>query len=139
MSKGKSKSHLKPRNEKSFERRTNCREERVSSKDINKITFSLKDYTPNQPKGNEQSFSSWEENKILSDLLDSLHHLSELTIVEAKQQGLIKEYSKLPDKSKFKTPTKIKEDARWSSINKITGQKARVIGHIIDNVFYIVF
>jgi len=131
--------HFKARKDSSFNRKSDCRDERVSIEDINKIVFSFKDFTNGQPKGNEQSFNSWENEKILSILLEKLSHLSELTINEAKQQGIITEYDDFPSNSNFQCPRKLEDGVRWSVIKKITGQKTRVVGHIVDNVFYIVF
>ncbi len=76
-------SRTKKRTDSSFQRKSNCRDERVVTIDKDKITFSFKDFISDQPKGNIQSFESWQEDKILSKLLDKLKHLSQLTIHEA--------------------------------------------------------
>ncbi|QTA85781.1 hypothetical protein [Desulfonema magnum] len=139
MAKKKNNPRLKVRTDRSFQKKSNCRDERVAIVDIDKITFSFKDVISNHPKGNMQSFESWQKDKILSKLLEKLRYLSELTIQEAKQQGFITEYNKFPDNTDFKCPKQFKDGARWSVIKKITGQKTRIVRHIVDNIFYIVF
>jgi len=134
----KQHSRFNRRTPKSFDRKNEIRDERVPSKDLTKIVISFKDYISNVPKGNEQNFSKWEDKKFLSVFLQKLCNITELTINEAKQQGIIKEYLNFPERSKFECPKKL-IDARWSVINKVTGQKARVAGHIVDNIFYVVF
>ncbi len=137
--KKKSNPRLKQRTERSFGRKENCRDERVAIADKDKMVFNFKDFINNQPKGNEQSFDSWQTHGILSKFLEKLKHISNLTIQEAKQQNIITEYDSFPDNSEFECPKKFENGVRWSVIKKITGQKARIVGHIVDNVFYVVF
>jgi len=139
MAKKKNNPRLKARTDCSFQRKSACRDERITIIDIDKIIFSFKDVISDQPKRNRQSFESWQKDKILSKLLEKLRHLSRLTIQEAKQQGFITEYDMFPDNTDFKCPKKFEDGVRWSVIKKITGQKARIVGYIVDNIFYIVF
>lgn len=123
------------RDENSFERIRNFREERSVKEDLPKILFSFKDFDSSQG----QSFSEWEKEELLSALFDKLKHLSELNMLEATQQEIIKRYGDFPIKSDFTHPKHVADTVTWSVITNIKGQKGRVAGHIIDDVFYIVF
>lgn len=126
------------REEKEFERKIDTREQKKVKEDLPKITFSFKDFDINQvPPG--QSYSNWQEDKLLAYMLDKFAHVCSLNIVEAQQQRVLKIYGNFPDKSNFTQPKHIINDVRWAVIMDIKGQKARVAGHIIDNIFYVVF
>lgn len=119
-------------------RKENIREEKVITGELPKVVFSFKDFDKGQiPPG--QTYEDWQKRGYLAYLLDKLGHISELNMVEAKQQKYITEYGKFPKESKFEHPRHIAPDVKWAVIKKIKGQKGRVAGHIIGNVFYIVF
>jgi hypothetical protein len=121
-----------------FDRRANTREERQVKEDLPKITFSFKDFDIRQiPPG--QTYSTWEEEKMLSAFCKKMEEISKMNIVEAQQQGVLKIYGAFPDKSEFKHPSYIVEGVNWAVIMDVKGQKGRVAGHIIANVFYVVF
>lgn len=123
---------------KANNRKENIRNERNVEGDIPKIVFSFKDFDRSQiPPG--QTFEEWEKKGLLSYLLEKLVYLSEKNIVEAQQEGYLKIYGNFPPRSDFKHPPHIIENVNWAVIMKIKGQKPRVAGHIIGNVFYIVF
>jgi len=122
----------------SLSRKASLRDERLSSDDPYKILFSFKYYLPNTLKKNKQAFKTWERDKLLSKLSDTFKSLSELTMPEAKQNGMITEYGDFPPDSKFKCPKALLHSNRWGVIKNISG-KARVAGIISDNIFYIVF
>lgn len=123
---------------KANKRKENTRTEIQVEGELPKIVFSFKDFDRSQiPPG--QTYEEWEKDGYLSYLLEKLGHISELNIVEAKQQKYITEYESFPAKSDFKHPRHITQDVNWAVIKKIKGQKGRVAGHLIDNVFYIVF
>ncbi|MBP3517418.1 MAG: hypothetical protein J6K31_03220 [Parabacteroides sp.] len=119
-------------------RKENIREERKVEGDSPKVLFSLKDIDKNQmPPG--QTYEEWSNNGFLSYLLEKLEHISQKTMAEAIHEGYIKVYGDFPPKSDFKHPVHIASDVKWAVIMNLKGQKGRVAGHIIDNVFYIVF
>lgn len=123
---------------KAGSRRENIREERHVEGVAPKVVFSLKDIDKNQiPPG--QSYEEWAGNGLLTYLLEKLEYISQKTMTEAIQEGYIKVYDNFPPRSDFRHPVHITSDVKWAVIMKIKGQKARVAGHIIDNVFYIVF
>jgi len=126
------------RSDNSYVRKSNIREEKVKIIDKNKIVFSLKDFDSTQPKKNLQDFSSWEKDKNLSKFCEIIRELSKLTIEEAKKDEIITEYGAFPNDTDFTYPKHIDKDIRWAVIKKIE-QKIRVVGYIVDNVFYIVF
>ncbi|SHM74968.1 hypothetical protein [Chitinophaga sp. CF418] len=134
-----SRSRLKEQEKDGYDRKRNTRQERAVKEDLPRILLSFKDFDPNQiPPG--QSFSEWEANKTLSALYEKFRHVCELNIVEAKQQQVIKVYGAFPDKSDFKPPTYLQDDdIQWAVITNIKGQKGRLAGHMIGNVFYVVF
>lgn len=119
-------------------RKENIRMERSVEGDLPKVVFSFKDFDKTQiPPG--QTYEEWQEKGYLAYLLEKLSHISELNMIEAKQQKYITEYGSFPKLSDFEHPRHIAEDVNWAVIKKIKGQKGRVAGHIIGNVFYIVF
>lgn len=119
-------------------RKENIRVEKPVKGDLPKVVFSFKDFDTTQvPPG--QTYKEWQEKGYLAYLLEKLGYISELNMVEAKQQHYITEYGAFPSNSDFKHPRHIAPDVQWAVIKKIKGQKGRVAGHIIGNVFYIVF
>lgn len=123
---------------KADKRKENIREERTVEGDLPKVVFSFKDFDKSQiPPG--QTYEEWEKKGYLSYLLEKLSHISELNMIEAKQQKYITEYGPFPKQSDFTHPRHIAQDVKWAVIKKIKGQKGRVAGHIIGNIFYIVF
>lgn len=123
---------------KADSRKENTRTEKVVEGDLPKVVFSFKDFDRSQvPPG--QTFEEWQETGSLAYLMEKLCHISELNMIEAKQQKYITEYGSFPAQSDFQHPKYIAADVRWAVIKKIKGQKGRVAGHIIGNVFYIVF
>lgn len=119
-------------------RRENLRDEKNVDGDLPKIVFSLKDFDKSQiPPG--QSYADWESKGYLSYLMKKLEYISQKNMVEATQEGYIKIYGQFPPRSDFRHPPHIVPDVKWAVIMKLKGQKGRVAGHIIGNVFYIVF
>ncbi len=120
------------------ERKTNTREERKVKEELPKILFSFKDFDNKQiPPG--QSYDNWQEEKLLAYMLQKFGYICCLNIVEAQQQKVLKIYGDFPVNSDFDSPQHIVKDVKWAVIMDIKGQKGRVAGHIIDNVFYVVF
>jgi len=136
----RNKKHLKSMESSGLNRKVGVRHERISATDPKKIVFSLKYFIDTQPKKDKQSYSSWEKDKRLSKLLKSLQSICNLSLMEAIQQKFIKQYASFPpsEKTDFKCTAQL-QDHKWSVINKISGQKARVVGVMVGNIFYIVF
>lgn len=128
------------RHSDSFKRKSSVREERIPTIDKDKIVISFKDFDGTQPRKQPQDFKDWQEESILIEFLDRLPYLCELTMQEAKDREMIAEYGKFPEAEGYKIPKNLKDkELRWAVLKKLTGQKVRVAGHIIDNIFYIVF
>ncbi len=129
---------FKPTNSDRFDRNANTREEKKVKDDLPKIVFSFKDFDIKQiPPG--QNYVHWEDNKLLAYMLKKFESICSLNIVEAQQQKLLKIYGSFPAKTDFKKPQHIIDGVNWAVIMDIKGQKARVAGHIIGNIFYVVF
>ncbi len=86
-----------------------------------------------------QTFEEWEQEGLLSSLMTKLVELSQKNRVTAAQQGCISVYGSFPDDSDFRIPRFIEGDVDWAVIKDIGGQKHRVAGYIVDNIFYVVF
>ena len=124
--------------ESSFERLQNTRVEKKVTEDLPKMVFSFKDFDINSiPPG--QNYDNWQDDKLLAYMLKKFGDICGLNIVEAIQQNFLKIYDNFPTKTSFKQPQHIINEAKWAVIMNIKGQKGRVVGHIIDNVFYVVF
>lgn len=123
-----------------LQRKVGTRDERISARDPQKIVFSLKYFDPSQPKMDKQSYSSWEKDKRLAELMNRIEAVCDCSLLQAIQQRLIKKYPSFPppEKTDFKCPQKFK-DKPWFVIKKIAGQKARSAGVMVGNIFYIVF
>jgi hypothetical protein len=96
------------------------------------MLFSFKDFDPTQG----QTFSQWGDAKLLRVLLDKIKEYSRKTIPEAEQASFTI-YGVFPSGSCFTHPKHIIPDAIWASMH-IQGKEC-IAGHIIDNVFYVVF
>lgn len=119
-------------------RKVNTRTEREVEGELPKVVFNFKDIDKSQiPPG--QTFEEWQEKGFLAYFMEKLAHISELNMIEAKQQKYITEYGAFPKQSDFQHPRHIAPGVNWAVIKKIKGQKGRVAGHIIGNVFYVVF
>lgn len=116
----------------------NTRNEKTVAGEIPLLVFSFKDFDIVQcPPG--QTFEEWEQEGLLSSLMTKLVELSQKNRVTAAQQGCISVYGSFPDDSGFRIPRFIEGDVDWAVIKDIGGQKHRVAGYIVDNIFYVVF
>jgi hypothetical protein len=97
------------------------------------MLFSFRDFDHTQG----QTFFDWHESKLLHILLERIKEFCKFSRVEAEQNKCLKVYGDFPINSVFKHPVYITEDAEWASLH-IQG-KERIAGHIIDNIFYVVF
>jgi hypothetical protein len=83
-----------------------------------------------------QSFTQWENEGLLSKMLEKFKHYSALGLDRAFSDKF-KQYGSFPTTSEFKHPPTVPEDATWASMH--IQNKQCVIGHTLKNVFYIVF
>lgn len=119
-------------------RLVNIRDERDVPEDKIFMNINFKDVDMNQcPPG--QNYSDWEDLKLLSSLMKKFESICQTTRMEAVAQKYIKVYGKFPSNSHFKCPDHIRGDVEWATIQRVGGQKIRVAGYLIKNVFYPVF
>lgn len=131
-------SKLQPADENRFKRSINIREERKVKESLPKIVFSFKDFDIKQiPPG--QSHGDWQNEKLLAYMLEKFGYVCGMDVIEAQQQKLLKIYGTFPPMSDFEHPQHIIDGVNWAVIMNIKGQIGRVAGHIIGNVFYVVF
>jgi hypothetical protein len=99
------------------------------------IVISFKELDPNQG----QRLEVWQSEALLAKAVDLLRALCEFTPEEAKTNGHLKHYGPdcIPEDSHFTHPRHVRADAQWCSL-RVQG-KPRVIGHLVDNVLYVVF
>ena len=100
-----------------------------------KIVFGLSQLDNSQG----QNYEDWEEYKILSKAIARIQGICSMTIDEARQSQLIKDYGPgIPDGSSFTRPKHIPEDTSWCSLRILA--KVRIIGYIESNyIFQVVF
>ena len=114
------------------------REEREVKDDLPKLCLNFKDFDFNQcPPG--QKLSQWEEAGMLSKLMDKFISICSYNRIEAVQLKLLKIYGSFPANGDFKLPLHVQGEVDWGTIQRIGGQKPRLAGYIIGNVFYPVF
>jgi len=58
---------------------------------------------------------------------------------EALNEQQMAVYGGFPAKSDFTPPKHVASDVQWAVVKRGKGQKGRVAGYVIDNVFYPVF
>lgn len=116
----------------------NVREERTGDSSQLKICFNFKDFDGNQ-RHQGQTFDDWQKDGRLADMLMKFKYVSDCTVTEATHGDLIHVYDRFPLNSRFKKPSNIGDNVKWATIQRIGGQKARVVGYMIDNIFYVVF
>jgi hypothetical protein len=97
--------------------------------------LSLKDLDREQG----QQLVDWEEEKILARALDAIRGYCCSPLVSQMNTDKFTCYGNFPHDSvtEFRHPAHVPEDALWARIH-ITGKQC-VVGHIVRNVFYIVF
>lgn len=99
------------------------------------IVISFKDWDNSQG----QTFEQWQTNGLLAKLMTKLVEICQKNRTTASQEKIIDIYGDFPADSKFRKPQYIETEVKWGTIRNIGGQKARVAGYMIDNVFYVVF
>jgi hypothetical protein len=121
-----------------LDRKVNNRNEHQVSEEKPLMLFSFKDFQFNSQIPPGQSYSQWQDDKLLAYMLEKFGYICNENRVEAEQKGFIKVYGKFPTYSKFKNPFP-DSDLNWAVVMKIGGQKSRVAGYIDGHVFYVVF
>lgn len=120
------------------ERLENVRSERATAvPEEPKLVFNFKDFDASQSVS--QSFEAWQKVGKLADLMVKLQHLSQWSLTEAIAEKQVAVYGAFPARSDFRPPKHIAPDVRWAIIKGVKGQKGRVAGYVIGNVFYVVF
>jgi len=101
------------------------------------VVFSFKELDSTQHL--KETFECWDKENLLPKLLNKIKDLSKMKMSEATQSNTIKNYGYFPpkDKTKYKVPKHLSEELQWASMH-IQGKEV-VAGHIVENVFYIVF
>ncbi|TGN99701.1 hypothetical protein PN36_35005 [Candidatus Thiomargarita nelsonii] len=87
----------------------------------------------------KETFECWEKEKLLVKLLNKIRAVSQKTMSEAMIDRIIKIYDSFPpkDKTAYSVPNYLSEELQWASMH-LQG-KAVIAGHVVENIFYIVF
>jgi hypothetical protein len=102
-----------------------------------KFNLSFEDFTSSQKYSS--SFKDWQKDSILSYMLDTLKGYCSRPLREQIDGTKFTAYGDFPEQkyTLFAKPNHIPVDAEWARIH-INGRSV-IIGHIINNTFYIVF
>src|SRR3954453_9724796 len=84
-----------------------------------------------------QSFSDWEKENLLAEMLGTFHGYCQREDYTHCQDDGFKVYGPFPPRSEFAHPTHVPPDADWASMH-IKGKQC-VAGHVFKNIFYVVF
>lgn len=90
-------------------------------------------------KNQGQTAAEWQERGLLVQLWDKISAIGSMTVREATQQQVIKQYNKVkfPPDSEFTHPKHIPEEVTWCSVH-LQGKEC-FIGFFDTNVFNIIF
>ncbi|HFU76494.1 MAG TPA: hypothetical protein ENK66_09650 [Arcobacter sp.] len=101
------------------------------------VVFSFKELDSTQHL--KETFECWDKENLLPKLLNKIKDVSTMNMSDATQSNTIKNYGHFPEsnKTKYKVPTHLSKELQWASMH-IQGREV-VAGHIVENVFYIVF
>lgn len=85
------------------------------------------------------SFKDWQECGLLSKMMETLQGYCCRPLREQFDGDKFAHYGGFPpqERTKFKCPANIPEDANWSRIH--INNKSVVVGHYVGNTFYVVF
>ena len=138
----------------SIKRKADNRDEHPVAEEKPLMLFSFKDYQHDFQIPPGQTFEEWmnwvdreeniKEKNLILPMLEKLRFICQKNIKEVEQEGYIKAYRDNIDKDGFPLKSKFKNPfpnvrLNWAVIMRIGGQKPRIAGHIIGNIFYIVF
>jgi hypothetical protein len=114
-------------------------ENKKSSLDLDKDNFkvSLEHFDSSQRYGS--SFKDWQKKYLLAQTLNTLSGYCRSPLLDQVDGDKFTIYGDFPKKNltKFFHPDHVSMDANWARIH-ITG-KIVIIGHVIENMFYLVF
>lgn len=101
------------------------------------FNISFEDFSSSQKYSS--SFKDWQNDRILSFMLDTLKGFCSRPLREQLDGSKFTSYGDFPDiqNTLYEKPNHIPFDAEWARIH-ING-KSVIVGHIIENTFYIVF
>lgn len=83
-----------------------------------------------------QKFEDWQRQEVLAKALNRFRDHSGVPVDQCFNDKF-KRYKQFPSHSEFEHPTQVPQDADWASMH-VDG-KTCVIGHMLRNVFYVVF
>lgn len=103
------------------------------------VAFSFKELDSTQHL--KETFECWNSENLLLKLLNKIKDISKMTMDEATRKNAIKPYGYFPPAkvTEYKPPKHIDnaEQKNWAVMH-IQGKEV-VAGHIVENIFYIVF
>lgn len=130
------KFQIKPHQKKSIISETlDKKKKSIDLKSDGFFLISLRHLDPNQG----QSFKDWENLQILADAIDVLKNYCGDKLISQCDGDKFTIYGDFPpeDKTEFKHPTYVPEDAEWARIH-VTGEHV-LVGHVVENIFFLVF
>jgi len=104
----------------------------ISVKPQQPITFSFA-YL-NRTQGH--TLEEWHEQKLLVKMITRFRDFGMRPLYKCLNEKF-KKYPYFPPQSKYKHPPEVPPDAEWASMH--LGNMPCVIGHVIHDVFYVVF
>ncbi|AZQ44101.1 hypothetical protein [Nonlabens ponticola] len=127
---------LKPHLRKSIIKQT--LEKKKSNKDLDSDSFMLLSLR-HLDKEQGHNLYEWEANAMLAHSIEVLSGYCNDTLLNQTDGQKFTIYGDFPpdEKTEYYPPEQIPEDANWARLH-ITGKQC-VIGHIVKNVFYVVF
>ena len=101
------------------------------------VIFSFKEIDSSQHL--KETFECWAKENLLLKLLNRIKDISQMTMNEATNNQVIKNYGSFPPSSKteYMPPKSLSEELQWASLH-IQGKEV-IAGRIVENTFYIVF
>jgi hypothetical protein len=104
-----------------------------------KATHPLLSFNFHQLDEQGHTFRQWQEQDLLCDMLTRMKDLSSRNINELRsdKSSAFSVYDTFPEKSEFKHPKHVPEDAVWARFH-VKG-KPVVAGHLVGGVFHVVF
>ncbi|MGO2103440.1 MAG: hypothetical protein ACTH5N_01825 [Psychroflexus halocasei] len=126
----------KPHHKKSII--TETLERSKSQKDLNADSYMLISLRHLDREQGDDLYN-WEANAKLAHTVEVLSGYCNDTILNQRGDKKFTIYGNFPpdDKTEYKVPAQVPEDANWARLH-VTGKQC-VIGHVVRNVFYLVF
>ncbi len=110
---------------------------KIAEVDTSNFKVSLQYIDTSQKFGS--SFKDWQKEGLLSKMMETLAGYCSRPLMEQVDKIKFTIYGDFPpqDKTKFKYPEHVPEDANWARIH-VNG-RAIIAGHVLKDTFYIVF